>query len=116
MLGKPSRIALLRALFVTLLIAVLILSLMPAPDAPKLLSWQDKIEHFVLFAALTALGLLAWPGRPWRITVAILVYGVAMELAQSMTPYRVGDYLDWIADALGVAIAVGVFLRYRRAR
>lgn len=116
MLGRQSRIALLRALFVTLLVAVLILSLLPAPDAPQLLSWQDKIEHFVLFAALTWLGLLAWAGRTLGVAATILVYGVAMELAQSMTAYRVGDYLDWIADALGVAIAVGVFRRYRRAR
>lgn len=113
MLGKPACIALLRALFVTLLVAVLILSVMPAPDAPKLLSWQDKIEHFVLFAGLTVLGLLAWPGRTGSVAMAILVYGVAMELAQSMTAYRVGDYLDWIADALGVAAAVGVSRWYR---
>lgn len=114
MTPRLSRVTILRALFVALLLAILVLSLLPAPDTLKLLSWQDKIEHFMLFAGLTWLGLLAWQSRPWSVAAGILVYGVAMELAQSLTAYRVGDFGDWIADAIGVAAALGVVLVRRR--
>lgn len=110
---KLAAVQLLRLSFAAALIAVFVLALLPAPEAPKLVSWQDKIEHFVLFAGLAGLGFLAWPSRAWRVSVGMLVYGVAMELAQSMTAYRVGDYLDWLADAIGVAVALAVFVRIR---
>lgn len=110
-----TRIRLLRLAFAAALVAIFVLALLPAPDAAKFFSWQDKLEHFLLFAALAGLGLLAWSSRPRSVAGGILVYGAAMELAQSMTAYRVGDYQDWIADALGVATAVAVF-RLRRVR
>ncbi|MDO9597676.1 MAG: VanZ family protein [Azoarcus sp.] len=94
---------LFRTLFVAALIAVFWLALQPAPDIVKLVSWQDKIEHAILFAVLMALGALAWPRHLLTVAAGLLAYGAAMEVAQSFTGYRVGDVWDWVADALGVA-------------
>ncbi|HRP23425.1 MAG TPA: VanZ family protein [Thauera sp.] len=103
----------LRFLFVFLLLAVFWLALLPAPEVVKLVSWQDKIEHAVLFALLALLALAAWPERPLPIALGLLLYGAAMELAQSMTAHRFGDPWDWLADAVGLLVLVPFALRRR---
>ena len=49
----PSSVRqLLRFVFVSSLFAVFWLALLPAPDVVKLVSWQDKIEHALVPAAI----------------------------------------------------------------
>ena len=67
-------------------------------------SWQDKVEHALLFAGLAILGIAAWPHRAGLLAAGLLAYGAAMEVAQSTTAYRVGDPLDWLADAVGLLV------------
>lgn len=105
---------LLRAGFVLALGAVFVLALLPAPDLGKIVSWQDKIEHALLFFALARWGLAAWPRQTAALAFGLLGYGVAMELAQALTTYRQGDVWDALADALGVAAAVAS-AHWRRA-
>lgn len=111
---------LLRASFVLALGAVFVLALLPAPDLGKFVSWQDRIEHALLFLVLALWGLAAWPRRTAAVAVGLLAYGVAMEVAQSFTTYRQGDIWDVAADALGVGVGVSVVLalaqRRQRAR
>ena len=97
--------ALSRNLFIFALVAVFWLALQPAPDVVQIVSWQDKIEHAVLFAVLMVLGSLAWPDRMPQLVLGLLAYGAAMEVAQSFTDYRFGDLWDWVADAIGVLLA-----------
>ena len=97
--------ALSRGTFVFALVAVFWLALQPAPDVIQIVSWQDKIEHAILFAVLMLLGSLAWPDRMLAIVLGLLAYGAAMEVAQSFTDYRFGDLWDWVADAIGVLLA-----------
>tara|TARA_R110001583_G_scaffold24563_2_gene89897 strand:+ start:166388 stop:166783 length:396 start_codon:yes stop_codon:yes gene_type:complete len=97
--------ALSRGLFIFALVAVFWLALQPAPDVVQVVSWQDKIEHAVLFAVLMVLGSLAWPDRMPQLVLGLLAYGAAMEVAQSFTDYRFGDLWDWVADAIGVLLA-----------
>ena len=111
----PSSVRqLLRFVFVSSLFAVFWLALLPAPDVVKLVSWQDKIEHAVLFAALALLALAAWPQRPLAIALGLLAYGAAMEVAQSFTAHRFGDPWDWLADAVGLLVLLPFALRRRR--
>ena len=111
----PSSVRqLLRFVFVSSLLAVFWLALLPAPDVVKLLSWQDKIEHAVLFAGLALLALAAWPQQPLAIALGLLVYGAAMEVAQSFTAHRFGDPWDWLADAVGLLVLLPFALRRRR--
>ena len=77
----------------------------------KLFSWQDKVEHALLFAGLAILGIAGWPRRAGVLAAGLLAYGAAMEVAQSTTAYRVGDPLDWLADAVGLLILLPFVLR-----
>ncbi|MBR0564828.1 VanZ family protein [Azoarcus sp. L1K30] len=99
-----------RGLFALALIGAFWLALRPAPELIQIVSWQDKIEHAVLFAGLMVLGSLGWRDRLFRLAIGLLIYGAAMEIAQSFTTYRVGDVWDWLADAIGL-LAAGLALR-----
>jgi VanZ family protein len=49
--------------------------------------------------------------------VLVSVYGFGSELLQSLTPDRSMEFDDWVADTLGAAVAVILYLRwtgYRR--
>ena len=83
----------------------------------------DKLAHFGVFGLLaTAIARLEparrWPllGPLWAI-ILVSVYGMAIEFLQSLTPMRSMEYDDWVADTLGAAVAVILYLRwtwYRR--
>lgn len=107
---------LFRLLFVLALAGAFWLALVPVPQVLHIVSWQDKIEHALLFAVLALLALAGWPRRPLAIAVGLLLYGAAMEWAQSLTSYRTGDPLDWLADAIGLLVLVPAMLRQRRVR
>jgi VanZ family protein len=116
--GTCPLTALSRVVFVVALAAGLWLSLQPAPDVPKWLDWQDKLEHVAFFVLLALLGMAGWPARMAALAVGLLGYGLVMEVAQSFTAYRRGDPWDWVADACGVAagLLLARALRGRRVR
>jgi hypothetical protein len=39
------------------------------------------------------------------VCVGLLAYGGAIELLQGLTDYRTAEWLDWGADAIGLALA-----------
>ncbi len=103
-------------LLVTL--AILVLSLARIPEVPVAedVPLADKWTHMVMYAALT---LSIW----WQYLrshkqvnwlrlslfgiVAPAAWGGLMELAQAyLTTYRSGDWWDFVANCIGVAIAV----------
>lgn len=96
----------LRAAFIAAMLLAFVAALLPPPNAPALIEGQDKLGHFAVFLVLGLIGLSAWPARAARVIGILLLYGVAMELAQSFTDHRYGDPWDWLADAAGVATAV----------
>jgi hypothetical protein len=83
----------------------------------------DKLAHFGVFGLLaTTIARLEraqrWPllGALWAI-ILVSVYGMGIEILQSFTPTRSMEYGDWVADTLGAALAVGLYLGwtwYRR--
>ena len=85
-------------------LGVAVLSLMPiAYLPPQVFSLWDKAQHALAFTALALLGLLAYPRQPWRMVLALLAFGGAIELAQAATGWRYGEWSDWLADAVGLA-------------
>ena len=92
-----------RLAFWLLLLAVITLSLLPGPYLPQqAFSLWDKAQHALAFAALAALGALAYPRRVGLLAASLLVFGGAIELAQAATGWRSGDWADWLADAVGL--------------
>lgn len=66
----------------------------------------DKLEHAVVFAVLAVLARQAYPRSPaWGVFVALVIYGIGIEIAQRNIPGRSPDVLDAVADAFGAAAA-----------
>ncbi len=80
------------------------LSLMPSQEVPAGFSW-DKLNHWAAFFILMFLACHAYPQRSlWRIALALVVYGIGIEIAQYFTKYRSADVMDVVADAIGILV------------
>lgn len=88
-------------------VAVLLyLCLAPGKDLPEEHLW-DKAEHAIAWFVLAAIGLAFWPGRPGRIAGFAVGLGALVEVLQAIMPFgRDGDWHDWVADSVGVAVAL----------
>ena len=96
-------------------LGVAVLSLMPiAYLPPQVFSLWDKAQHALAFTALALLGLLAYPRQPWRMVLALLAFGGAIELAQAATGWRYGEWSDWLADTVGLAAGSALAAHPRR--
>ncbi|HEX6363428.1 MAG TPA: VanZ family protein [Albitalea sp.] len=95
-------------MFFALAAGVLWLALTPQPPHAADTGW-DKLNHVLAFAALAvagrfALGPLPRPGR-W-VWLALLPYGMAIELLQTLVPARSAEWSDVLADAVGIAVGL----------
>ncbi|MDL0430999.1 VanZ family protein [Marinobacter sp. TBZ242] len=68
---------------------------------------NDKLNHVLAFLQLTIVTRLALPGlsRLW-IIVALMAFGVSIEIVQAQLPYRTFAVTDILADAAGVTIGL----------
>ncbi len=97
---------LLRLVFWLSLAALTIASLVPVELLPpQAASVWDKAQHALGFAWLAALGLACYPRAPALVAGGLLVWGGAIELMQWGTGWRYGEWVDWLADAVGIAAA-----------
>ena len=84
--------------------------------APDIFDWWDKLQHSLAFGLLTLLGLLAYATtkkqlqrQVHRIVVAMVLYGALIEVLQSVSGWRYGEFGDWVADVVGVLLAWALF-------
>lgn len=91
-----------------------------AASAPQI---SDKVLHAVGFGVLGALWCRAfargWPQAETRVValaafVASTGLGGLLELWQGLLGYRSREWLDWVADAIGAAIAALLWIAWRR--
>ena len=87
------------------------------PTGPRI---GDKTAHLLAYGILAALLFLTlWVLRPrmrWLPVLALcipLAYGAVDELTQPLSG-RDCEFADWVADAAGAAIAVGILTVIRR--
>jgi|AntAceMinimDraft_1070359.scaffolds.fasta_scaffold00364_27 VanZ family protein len=107
---KWNRIAIVRIGFWGASGLVLLLSLLPTEQLPPItLDIWDKAQHALGFLFLGVLGFWSYAHRHMRVLLGLLIFGAAIELMQSVTGWRHGDWLDWLADALGVVVAYFLF-------
>jgi VanZ family protein len=102
--------------FWALVVLTTVMSLMPNEQVPSSLVFWDKAQHTLGFAALAVLGLLAYPLAVPRVLAGLLLFGAGIECAQALTGWRQGDWMDWLADAVGIALgtaAVAVWAHLR---
>ena len=94
-----------RAAFWLAVVAGVVLALWPQPalDEPWF-EGVDKVEHALSFALLMWVGRRAGYRRPIVLAVGLVMLGGAIEVAQGFTATRTAEWLDWLADALGIAL------------
>lgn len=93
---------------------LLVLCLLPSRSLPDP-GTGDRFEHAAAWFVLTITGYLLAPRRRLLIPAFALAYGAAIEVLQgTVGTGRYSDPQDFVADCVGVALAVGVFLVARR--
>lgn len=78
-------------------------SLMPLDlPAPAAAAFSDKLGHLVVYAAI-GVWFAAHP-LGWGFLLLALGVGLELEWLQHLTGYRQAEALDWLADAVGLAL------------
>jgi VanZ family protein len=89
-------------------VAALVLGVLVAmrPTGGTLLfTLGDKVAHAAAFATFAIwFGGLVESRVMWRVALALLAYGLLIELLQSLVPYRSADSRDLAADAVGILL------------
>jgi VanZ family protein len=86
-------------------------------DVPGARYFWDKLLHTVGYAGLGVLALRAFHGgfeRPrgaatFYAGLTVILWGISDEFHQSFVPGRDATAWDVVADAVGFAVAVGIF-------
>lgn len=100
---------------IILLLLVLIAALMPAAvwfwsDQLPVVEWLkhvDKWAHGLTFVVLAVwfCGLYE-RGSYWRVAIGLLAFGALIEVLQGMLSYRLAEWHDLGADAIGIIAGV----------
>jgi len=94
-------------LLILWIVIILILSLIPTAEAPKLQKiGMDKVFHFGAYALL---GMIAQSVAGFHSITIGLILGTATELLQHFVPGRTVEFLDWTANVLGLGLGIGSY-------
>ena len=107
-----------RIVLILLLLTIAWLAFSPNPPPEASTGW-DKMNHLLAFSVLAACASFAWAGTRWRfawVTLALLAYGVFIEVVQTQIPGRSGEWPDLLADSLGIAIGLLLVALLERLR
>jgi len=96
-----------KAAFIMLVLIVSWLAFTPYPPPGVDLGW-DKANHASAFARLMLVAAWAWPLRLRWLPPALLAYGGFIEIVQSFIPGRDGEWLDLLADGVGIALGLAL--------
>jgi VanZ family protein len=110
---SPHRAAILG--FWSCALVVFILALVPPTESIPSTGW-DVNDHVLAFSILTVLGCLAYQAHLVNVIVGLVAYGSLIEILQSFTSYRVGEWSDLLSDCTGIAIGYVFLLLLRKAR
>jgi hypothetical protein len=77
-----------------------------APLEAPWIPYEDKVKHALSFWVLVLLGWRGGYRSALKLGLGLLGLGVAIELAQSLTPWRSAEAADVLADGAGIAIGL----------
>jgi VanZ family protein len=89
-----------------LIFLIAYVSLIPSPPSPMRFLHADKLEHLITYALLMGWFCQIYATRWQRLWLALacIAYGGIIELLQGWSGYRSADWMDLLADSLGVAL------------
>ena len=102
-----------KSIFVLSAIAYLSLLREPSISLPYVIG-MDKWIHAIMYLVLTL--TLLWESQQspklwWIVGVFSAIFGGFIEVLQEQFFYpRTGDWMDWLADCIGVIVAIIVWL------
>lgn len=100
-------------IFWPLALATLWLSLVPVEHIPTPFNFWDKAQHALGFTALALTGLASYPGQRTRLLLGLVLFGVGTEYSQHLSGWRQGDWADWVADCVGIAVGAMVWRAFQ---
>jgi VanZ family protein len=104
------------ALLLVLMAVVSWFAFVPDPGGSGI-AHIDKVKHLLAFGALGFAAALAGHNqslRLQRVMLALLAYGLFIEVVQSYLPSRRGDWQDLLADAAGIALGMTLVAALRK--
>lgn len=99
----------LRIWFAVAFVVHLIALYSPGSGEPGSIPGIDKLGHLGMFAALITPLLLLGSPPGWTLLLAALYGGVSEAIQAFAIPHRTGEFGDWVADLLGVALAWAIW-------
>ncbi len=105
-----------RGLLALLLAVVCYFAFVPRPPGLHFDN-ADKLQHmaaFVCLSACAALSLRPGHSRLFSAGLAMLAFGLLIELVQFYIPERSADWQDVLADAVGIAAGLATVALARR--
>ena len=97
----------------TLALAIVVLSLVP-PSYRPVTEASHSFEHLAIFLATGLAFGAGYPGRPFRIAVALVIFSGTVELLQQWVPGRHARLSDFLVD--GTAAEFGTLLAFTAMR
>src|SRR5687767_11368122 len=96
------------ALGVVLVVLSTVVCLVPVPQVPSPLEWNDKFSHLAGHGLLAVYFAGLVPRRNWwKIFLFLLLYGAVIEFAQYYTHLgREGDPRDVLANSIGAMLGL----------
>ena len=104
-------------LFIILIIAITVLSLLP-PKSGLELGKSDKLNHFLAYAILSLnFGFISSNIRSYFIGIPFLIaYGLLIEFFQGLVPGRDPSFYDALANSAGVFSGFFVICLFSRIK
>lgn len=98
---------------ISITLGIIYLSLFKPPKNGIEVDNIDKLYHFIAYFTLSFVWLITFykkPSKKLTITSLCVLFGIIIEVLQStLTNYRTADYIDIIANSIGVFIALFFF-------
>ena len=99
---------------VCMLLGVLVLTLMPVvlmDVRVRHFASYDKLAHGVAFLILAVWFSGQYSRRSYaKVALGLLAFGALIEACQYLTSYRSAEWLDLLADGIGIVLGMGIAL------
>ena len=107
-----------KAIWGLMVLVVVILSLLPQDQISTQLSFNDKVAHFFTYFTLTFIALLSSNQKHSLLSILAIqiLVGICLEVTQAFIPGRTPEFLDVLANSLGVLFGALVYFLFRKIK